>query len=114
MDTFSEFCESREDKTKANMLEFFHKRKKGAAKIASEARSKGGPSMLTAWHFAAKDRPYQEVINAIENNRPRDFFVSKCKSLLAKIRCGTMKQEAFQRLMGELEVYGEAAAQLFN
>ena len=101
-------------KTKEEMLEFFHKRKEGAAKIASAAKEKGGPSILTFWHFAIKNKPYEEVIKAIEDDKPKSFFMSKCKNLLSKIHCDKMSQKDFQELMGELEVAGEAMAQLFQ
>lgn len=101
-------------KKKEEMIKFFKTRMEGAAKIASEAESKGGAAILTAWHFKAKHKPYQEVIKAIEEAKPESFFVNRCKSLLGKIHCGNMKQEDFQKLMGELEVYMESNIHLFH
>jgi hypothetical protein len=99
---------------KAKMLEFFEKRKAGAAKIAVEAKAKGGPSMLTYWHFSAKAQPYSEVISAIKSNKEPSFFLQKCQHLAGKLKFKTLKQEEFQKIMGQLEVYGEAYSQLFS
>jgi len=106
---WSQFLENKNNEN----LEFFMKRKHGAEKIAVEARSKGGPAMLTAWHFQAKQRPYEDVIAAIRSNRPKSFYESKCSALHNQIRCGKLTQQQFQKLMGEYEVWGEALAQLF-
>jgi len=101
-------------KAKDGLLEFFKKRKAGAEKIASEARAKGGPSMLTAWHFAAKSKPYSEVLSAIKNNRDESFYLNKCQQLANKLKFKKLKQKEFQEIMGELEVVGEALAEIFN
>lgn len=110
MHDFQYFIEA---KNNNEMVQFFEKRAAGAAKIASEARAKGGPSILTAWHFAAKAKPYAEVLQAIKANKPESFYMSKCKSLMSSVRCGGMTQKSFQEVMGRLEVMGEAIAQLF-
>jgi hypothetical protein len=102
------------EEAKKKMLEFFKKRKAGAAEIAAKAKSKGGASILTYWHFAAKASPYAEVIRAIKNDESESFFMSKCRQVFLTIHCGKMKQQAFQRAMGKLEVYGEALAELFK
>lgn len=99
---------------KEKMLDFFTKRKEGAEKIAQQAKEKGGTSILTYWHFKAKAIPYTEVISAIKFDKPKEFFLNKCKNLLSKLNCEGMEQEDFQILMGKLEVWGEAMAQLFN
>ena len=95
-------------------LEFFKKRKEGAKKIATQAALKGGPSLLTAWHFAAKDKPYQEVLSAIEANKDEKFFKDKCKNLISKLHVGVMGQKSFQQIMGELEVWGETIEQIYD
>lgn len=100
-----------EDKS-TNMVEFFTKRKAGAAKIASEARAKGGVAMLTYWHFAAKDTPYTEVLAAIKAEKPESFYSGKMSSLLSKsLKKG---QQEVQELLGRIEVWAEARAQLFG
>jgi hypothetical protein len=95
------------------MIHFFTKRMEGAKKIAAQAKEKGGPSILTAWHFAAKEAPYKEVLKAINANQGEPYYKSKWKSELSKIRAD-MKQQDFQEAAGRLEVWGEAMAQLFN
>jgi hypothetical protein len=95
-------------------LEFFEKRKQGAAKIAAEARSKGGPSMLTAWHFAAKAQPYNDVLSAIRTDKDENFFMQKCLLLATKLKFAKLDEEQFQKLMGQIEVWGEAFAKLWH
>jgi len=101
------------EEAKKGMLEFFKKRKEGAADIARKAKAKGGPSILTYWHFVAKSQPYSEVLRAIREDRNESFYTSKCKSILSQLNQKT-NQQKFQRLMGQLEVYGEARAELFG
>ncbi len=101
-------------KAKQEMLDFFEKRKSGAAKIATEAKSKGGPSILSFWHFAAKSYPYTEVISAIKSNKPESYYLSKCQQLAGQLKFAKLKQKEFQEIMGRLEVWGEAISQLFN
>ena len=99
---------------KQEQLDFFQKRKAGAAEIAQKAKKKGGASILTYWHFSAKATPYNEVIRAIKNDEPESYFLSKCKEIFATIQCGKMKQRNFQKAMGKMEVWGEALAELFK
>lgn len=102
-------------KKKEEMLDFFNKRKTGAQKIANEAQTKGGTSLLTAWHFKAKNVPYQEIITAIKQDKLETFFNSKFKTALNKLKPNlNLTQEEFQKIMGEIEVYGEAVLKLFN
>ncbi len=98
---------------KRKSIEFFEKRRKGAVKIAGEAKIKGGPSILTYWHFSAKSAPYNEVLAAIKRDENEKWFKAKCNELIRKLN-SNMKQKEFQKLMGQLEVYGEAVAQLWN
>jgi hypothetical protein len=95
------------------ILEFFNKRKEGAAKIAKESAAKGGPSQLTVWHFKAKSSPYSEVIAAIKSGKDKSYFKQKWQSIHGQIHIG-MKQRVFQQAMGELEVWGEAIAEIFK
>lgn len=93
--------------------DFFVARKKGANKIANEAKAKGGASQLTAWHFAAKSKPYEEAIQAIKDDKPKSFYISQCRSLVNKLKF-PMDQQSFQEVMGRLEVWGEIVAKLFS
>lgn len=110
----SEEHKKKVEQKKKEIIEFFEKRKSGAMNIASEARAKGGPSILTAWHFSAKNHPYIEVLHAIRTNKDETFFMQKCRNLISKIKPDKMTQKEFQEIMGELEVYGEALTKIFG
>jgi hypothetical protein len=97
------------------MVEFFTKRKSGAHKIASQAIGNGqGPSQLTAWHFSAKAKPYEEVLTAIESGKPESYFQGKRGMAMERVHNSLASQKNFQESMGELEVWGEACIQLFR
>jgi hypothetical protein len=99
---------------KAENIAFFEARRDGARKIANEANSKGTEAAkLTYWHFKHKDLPYAEVIRAIKSDQNETFFASKYRQALNRIRMH-MKQEEFQRFVGEMEVFGEAFSKLFE
>jgi hypothetical protein len=98
-----------------NMLEFFTKRKSGAAKIANQAVGNGkGPSQLTAWHFDAKAKPYEEVLEAIKSGKPQSYFEAKRGMAMERVHNSLNSQRPFQESMGELEVWGETVIQLFS
>ncbi len=94
-------------------ITLFHKRKEGAHKIATEAKTKGGPAQLTAWHFAAKNPEYQKCLSILQQSNPQNTILSKYKSLLGKLNnIDDMSQQQFQELIGQTEVYGEVFVQL--
>ena len=93
--------------------EFLTKRKAGAAKIAKSAKEKGGYSKLTAIHFAAKAKPYAQC-ESIEKRNEKDhtkanaLYKEKAKEVYSKLKnLDSLSQSEFQKLMGELEVWGE-------
>jgi hypothetical protein len=88
------------------LVTFFRKRKEGAAKIASQSREKGGPSLLTYWHFAAKARPYAEVISALRSGKDAKWFRTRFQEHLRSLG-GAVRQHDFQKAMGVLEVWGK-------
>ena len=94
-------------------IDFFEKRRAGAAKIAKTAHDKGGPSILTFYHFDAKDKQYEDVLKAIKNGKSHDWFKVKYDAIMNKLHKTKFQQESFQRVVGELEVWGEAISQLF-
>jgi hypothetical protein len=94
-------------------IEFFEKRKAGARKISTEAKAKGGPALLTHWHFFAKDKQYAEVIKSIKNKKNKEFFQSKYKSFMSKLH-SKLDQKEFQTISGQLEVWGEVLHKVFQ
>ena len=100
-------------KKHSDNVTFFNKRRDGAAKIASAAQAKGGPTILTYWHFAAKDKQYAEVLKAMETGKDEQFFMSKYDEIMNTLHKTKFNQKSFQQIVGELEVWGEAIAQLF-
>ena len=93
--------------------EFFEIRKKGALKIASAAKEKGGPSILTYWHFIAKEKPYDAVLNAVEGKQKENYFHDQYDQTMEKLHKTKFNQKEFQMTVGELEVWGEAISKLF-
>lgn len=95
-------------------LKFFEKRFQGAKKISEQAKKKGGTSLLTHYHFAAKLEQYESVEEAIQQGKDKKFFESKYQNLLSQLKTLDMTQKEFQSLSGELEVWGEAIVKLFG
>ena len=95
-------------------LEFFNKRIAGAKKISAQAEKKGGPAILTYWHFAAKNSQYKEVLSAVQFGKNKEYFVSKYESIIDQLKTPNMTQKQFQVLSGRLEGWGEAIAKLFH
>lgn len=102
MHTFNEYV----NRSQETNVQFCEDRKKGAAKIASEARAKGGPAQLTAWHFAAKLPEYDECIKAIKAGKPANYFQQQEVRLIRQLT-GIRNQRTFQEVMGRAEVWGE-------
>ena len=88
--------------------EFSTKRRDGAEKIASNAKEKGGVSMLTYNHFIVK-LPYYD--KAKKGKFDPEKGKTEYKDLLDKLVKASedveMTQTEFQRLVGKLEVIGE-------
>lgn len=88
--------------------EFLHKRKAGATKIEAQTRKKGGYSLLTAIHYAAKQKPYADALKWENKEGKEKHFKEKAKEIYKKLSdLDSLTQREFQALMGELEVYGE-------
>ena len=86
--------------------EFAKKRLEGAAKIAKDARDKGGAAMLTYHHFVVKLPHYK---TASEGRFDVEAAKSKLKTHLDELcELGSdMEQIRFQELVGLIEVLGE-------
>ena len=114
MRTFEQYRKTEGKKTSTTNNEtFIEKRKVGAAEIATKATAKGGYSNLTSWHFKAKATPYKEAQKAIKDDKPVSFFEKKYKNAMSRLHgSGLHTQKDFQKIVGELEVWGETLIQV--
>lgn len=112
MDSYKDFLLSEATTDKKDNIKFVHKRKEGASAIAAKAASKGSYAQLTAWHFKAKLPQYDEALKAITRGENMEFFQRKFNNLLRQLKPRSMSQQVFQKISGELEVYGEILIQL--
>lgn len=112
MKTFMNYIVENQSK-KDSSMEFFDTRLSGAKKISTQAKDKGGLSLLTHYHFAAKIKEYKAIEEAIEAGKSEEFFQTKYRKLLEQLKNLNITQKQFQALSGELEVWGEAIVQLF-
>ena len=88
--------------------EFLNKRKVGAEKIAKSSKEKGGYATLTAIHFAAKEKPYQDCLKWEDKAGKEEHYKAKAEEIYKRLKdLDSLSQREFQALMGELEVYGE-------
>lgn len=101
--------EKKEDLTSEESFEeFLEKRAAGAAKLAQSAKEKGGYSILTAVHFAAKAKPYAESEKWANKDDKNAHYKNMAKEVYKKLsNLDDLSQKEFQALMGELEVWGE-------
>jgi hypothetical protein len=90
-------------KLKETFEEFAKKRGEGAAKIASNAQSKGGLALLTWHHFKVKAPYYKK---ATEGKFDKEAATKEFEQTLKKISL-KMTPIEFQREVGRLEVLGE-------
>jgi t-SNARE complex subunit (syntaxin) len=93
-------------KKREQLLGFLEQRMKGAIKIAKKAKAQGSIAELTFWHFSAKVRLYKELIEQIKT-RQNLMLQKRFEEIKSKIGL-KIEQKAFQQLMGEAEVLGEA------
>jgi len=99
-------AESKKDSN--DISAFIEKRKTGADKIRRHAEAKGGPSKLTAIHFAAKEKPYAQALSMTTKKGFEKNLKSKGDSIAARLQqWHSLSQKDFQTLMGQLEAYGE-------
>ena len=90
--------------------EFITQRAEGAAKIASEAKAKGGLAKLTQLHFEAKASSYKAAMVLVSANKPIAQIIQDLKRL-EQIATNTAVTASsmlvFQQQTGKQEVYGE-------
>ena len=89
--------------------EFATKRLAGAAKISQNAKAKGGPSMLTYYHFVVKLPYYKAAAAGKFNTASATTELKKLNSELAALlkTFEPKDQIPFQKIMGKIEVVGE-------
>lgn len=103
------FSEAKNNQESDDLMEFLKNRKQGAKDSAAKAKEKGGDAMLSYYHFAAKDKPYNEVIRILRNeglNAAVKLCKLNYKSLLKDLDLD-MTQKSYQDIVGKIEVYGE-------
>jgi hypothetical protein len=88
---------------KETFEEFAKKRGEGAAKIASNAESKGGLALLTYNHFKVKAPYYDKAIKGKFNVKQATSEFNSIKSSISL----NMTPTEFQKQLGKLEVLGE-------
>jgi hypothetical protein len=96
-------------------LEFLINRRKGAAETAAKAKAKEGDAILSYYHFAAKDKPYAEVMKVLKNDGLKEaikFAKSETKRVLNELDFINDTQKEFQALVGVIEVFGECYIKL--
>ena len=94
--------------TTDEFITFIKKRAAGAAKIQASAKKKGGYSILTAFHFAGKVKPYADGLKWATKDNNAELFKSKYKAAYDKLKdIDSLSQKQFQFISGEMEAYGE-------
>jgi hypothetical protein len=99
-----------------DIIEFLKNRRNGAKESAQKAKEKGGDAMLSYYHFAAKDRPYGEVTQAVKN-QGIDAAIKLCKNEYKRLMrdCDLdMSQKDYQAIVGRIEVFGECYIRLIK
>lgn len=87
--------------------EFADARYQGAKKAATQAKTKGGPAILSYYHFKAKLPKYRKAINDFGNHHDPKWLKSEFNRIKSKLNLEKLSQEEFQTLTGQLEVIGE-------
>lgn len=91
---------------------FVTKRAAGAKKIEESARKKGKYSILTAYHFAGKVKPYADALKWSKREGKEEHFKEKYKEAYDKLKdIDSISQKEFQTISGILEAYGEVYLQ---
>ena len=91
------------DNTPKSFDEFAETRMKGADKIATNAKKKGGLAMLTYHHFNVKAPYYKKAAEGKFDLTSAIKEFDDCVNRLTD----NMEQIAFQKLVGRIEVLGE-------
>jgi hypothetical protein len=88
--------------------DFAGKRFEGAAKIASDAKEKGGAALLTYHHFAVKLKHYKEASEGgFDLDKAKEDYAEQMKQLHALMDSDKPDPIEFQKIVGLIEVLGE-------
>jgi hypothetical protein len=91
---------------------FVTKRATGAKKIENAARKKGKYSILTAYHFSGKVKPYADALKWSSKEDKESHFKEKYKEVYSRLKdIDSLSQREFQVISGTLEAYGEVYLQ---
>jgi hypothetical protein len=106
IDDFTEFISEAKG---SPFAEFAQKRHDGAKKIAEGAKQKGGPAMLTYYHFIVKLPYYKKAAAGRFDAKSSTQELRKLNRELAAIlkTFEPRDQIPFQKVMGKIEVVGE-------
>lgn len=108
MNKFLQLFEAHYPKGADNFDEFLVKRAAGAKKIEKSTKAKGGYSILTAYHYAGKSKPYADSKKWESKEEKDKHYKQKAMEALDKLKnLDSLSQKEFQTLSGEFEVYGE-------
>ena len=99
----------KEEKIKtADFQEFSEKREGGAEKIAKNAKEKGDVALLTYEHFVVKLPYYERAKNGnFDPEKAKEEYQKLLDRLVEATNEVEISQNAFQRLVGKIEVLGE-------
>jgi len=99
-----------------DIMDFLNNRKNGAKETAANAKKKGGDAILSYYHFAAKDKPYAEIIGSLKQEglaAAKKLCKQKYKELIKNVDLD-MSQKDYQAIVGKIEVYGECYIRLLK
>ena len=89
-------------------IEFAKKRLEGATKISDNAKAKGGPAMLTHYHFVVKLPYYENASKGMFDCDMAKVELSNYTNTFCNLGEGVeIDQTEFQKLVGIIEVLGE-------
>lgn len=88
---------------------FAEKRFEGAKKISDMAEDKGGPALLTHYHFAVKLPYYKKAAEGkMDFEKSKKEYKELCEKLHSMMdKIEDVNQKTFQELLGKMEVIGE-------
>ena len=98
------------NEAKETFEDFATTRGKGAEKIATTAKEKGGLAMLTYNHFIVKLPYYQKAAEGkLEIEKTKEEYNELLEKLYKATKEGKMDigQTEFQKIVGKIEVLGE-------